>query len=281
MIVIADSGSSKTDWLFIGKDKEISLESPGINPFFQNSEQVFTALSSALGHLPVSEVNAVYFYGAGCIKKKTDQVVHRALSLIFTNAHLEIEDDMLGGARALLGKQPGIACILGTGANSCFYNGEIIEDKVPTLGFILGDEGSGAHLGKLFLNDYFKRALPQELKNRADSNLQLNMPEVLAAVYRGEYPSRYLAGFSKFLKQNIAHVYIRNLVKRGFSEFFFRNVERYENYKSVRVSFVGSIAFFYADILKEVAVEREIQIGKIVEKPIEGLKHFHSNLNKK
>ena len=274
MIVIADSGSSKTDWLFLS-DTETRIETKGINPFFQNTEEICKGLSTAFDSINNNSVKNVYFYGAGCIKDKTDTVVSDALSQIFPTAEIQVEDDMLGAARSLLGKEKGIACILGTGANSCFYDGEKIADKVPTLGFILGDEGSGAHIGKLFLNDYFKRALPEDFKQKVDKDLALEWPEVLAAVYRGEYPSRYLASFSKFLGKNRKHVYAQSLIKRSFTEFFFRNIERYKNCKTLPVSFVGSIAFYYADLLKEVAFDRGITIEKIIEKPIEGLKQFH------
>lgn len=275
MIVIADSGSSKTDWLFLS-DTETRIESKGINPFFQNTEDIYNELNKAFYSIENKSVKKVYFYGAGCIKGKTDTIVYTALSQTFTGAEIYVEDDMLGAARSLLGKKKGIACILGTGANSCLYDGIQITDKVPTLGFILGDEGSGAHIGKLFLNEYFKRAIPEDFKQKVDKELALEWPDVLAAVYKGEYPSRFLASFSKFLGKNKNHLYTQSLIKRSFTEFFFRNVERYKNYNELRVNFVGSIAFYYADLLEEVALDRGITIGKIIEKPIEGLKQYHT-----
>lgn len=277
MIVIADSGSSKTDWLFLNKPESINIQSPGINPFFQNTEEILEKQGKYFDKNITSKATEIHFYGAGCIKGKTSHTVEYALKEIFPHAKIHVEDDMLGAARSVLGNNAGIACILGTGANSCLYNGTKIADKVPTLGFILGDEGSGAHIGKLFLNDYFKRAIPQDLKNRVDKELKLEMPEVLAAVYKGEYPSRYLAQFSKFLNVNINHPYTQNLIKKSFNDFFSRNIERYTDYRSLSVNFVGSIAFHYSEILKEVALERGITIGNIIEKPIQGLKKFHSN----
>jgi N-acetylglucosamine kinase-like BadF-type ATPase len=177
-----------------------------------------------------------------------------------------------------LGRSSGIACILGTGTNSCLYNGSEITDKVPTLGFILGDEGSGAYLGKLLMNDYFKRAVPEDLKQIMESELHLEMADVLNSVYRESYPSRYLAKFSVFLNQNRNHIYVQNLIKRSFTDFFFRNIERYNNYQNYTVNFVGSIAYHYSDLLKEVAFNRKIEIGNIIDKPINGLKKFHTNL---
>lgn len=277
MIVIADSGSSKTDWLFIDQKNETTLQTPGINPFFQSSTQIADKLQDLINDKLKFQAESIFFYGAGCLKGKTDKTVIEALKKIFLNAEIYVEDDMLGAARSLLGKEKGIACILGTGANSCLYNGSEITDKVPTLGFILGDEGSGAHLGKLFLNDYFKRAIPEEIKIKAELELKLEMPEVLAAVYKKEYPSRYLAGFSKFLSENKTHHYTQSLIKRSFSEFFGRNIKRYSNYKNLEVNFIGSIAYYYSDLLKEVALKHEITIGKIIKKPIDGLKDYHLN----
>jgi N-acetylglucosamine kinase-like BadF-type ATPase len=276
MIVIADSGASKTDWLLLDKSHESLLHSDGISPFYQNTDEIFNRQKSAFDSVPKDEVKEVFFYGSGCIKDKTDVIVADALSQIFPKAKINVEDDMLGAARALLGNDEGIACILGTGANSCHYNGKEIVDKVPTLGFILGDEGSGAHMGKLFLNDYFKRAIPEDLKEKIETELHLEIAEVLASVYREEYPSRYLANFSRFLHQNKNNIYTQNLIKRSFSEFFFRNVEHYTNYQNLQVNFSGSISFHHADLLREVAFDRNIKIGKIIEKPIEGLKTYHT-----
>ena len=277
MIVIADSGSSKTDWLFLSSENEFSINSSGINPFFQQTEEIYATLSTTFKTVEKAEVSKVFFYGAGCIKDKTDYIVADALKKLFTNALVFVEDDILGAARALLGKSSGIACILGTGTNSCLYNGSEIVDKVPTLGFILGDEGSGAYLGKLFINDYFKRAIPEDLKQKMESELHLELADVLNAVYRQEYPSRYLAKFSAFLGINRNHIYVQNLIKRSFTDFFYKNIERYNDYKNYSVNFVGSIAYHYSDLLKEVAFNRNIKIGNIIDKPIEGLKKYHSN----
>ena len=278
MIVIADSGSSKTDWLFMSSEKEYIISTHGINPFFQQTDEIFATLSSTFTNDQKKEVSEVYFYGAGCIKGKTDQIVSEALKRVFPKALIAVEDDILGASRALLGKSSGIACILGTGTNSCLYNGSEIVDKVPTLGFILGDEGSGAYLGKLLLNDYFKRAVPETLKQKMENELHLELADVLNSVYREEYPSRYLAKFSEFISKNRNQNYVQNLIKRSFTDFFFRNIERYNDYQNYTVNFVGSIAYYYSDLLKEVAFNRKIEIGNIIDKPINGLKKFHTNI---
>lgn len=276
MIVIADSGTSKTDWLFLD-ETDCHIQTPGINPFFQDADKIYANQKNRFNGLQKEKTSKLFFYGAGCIKGKTDSLVVEALQKIFYNADIFVEDDMLGAARAVLGNNEGIACILGTGANSCHYNGHKIADKIPTLGFILGDEGSGAHIGKLFLNDYFKKAIPQDLKALAEKEYNLEISEVLAAVYRSEYPSRYLAKFSRFLHKYNKHSYTQSLIKRSFSDFFAKNIEGYKNYKNLEVNFVGSVAYHFSVLLKEVASERGIMIRKILEKPIEGLKEYHSN----
>jgi N-acetylglucosamine kinase-like BadF-type ATPase len=277
MIAIADSGSSKTDWVFISGSETTAIETLGINPFYQETDQIISGIKSGVPENLCNSVKEVYFFGAGCIKGKTDKIVADALVSVFSSAKVQVEDDMTGAAKALLGSKQGIACILGTGANSCFYNGREITDKIPALGFILGDEGSGAYLGKLFLNDYFKRAIPDELMKRIDAELKLDMAEVLNSVYKETYPSRYLAGFSKFIYRNKNHPYMQRVIKQSFTDFFIKNIERYENYQKTTVNFVGSIAFYYKDILQEVAFDRNVKIEQIIHKPIEGLKSYYSN----
>ena len=283
MILIADSGSSKTDWILI-KDNQLieNIVTPGINPFFQQTEDIVKMLSVVFSPEIRDQKVEIYFYGTGCIKNESDSVIINALNTIFPYATIEVEDDMLGAARSLLGHQEGIACIIGTGSNSCRYDGEKIIDKVPTLGYILGDEGSGAYLGKIFLNNYFKRSIPADMKAIVDSELNLEVPKVLSAVYKGEYPSRYLASFSRFIIKNGNHPYMTALLKGGFEAFLSNNVEKYSDYKSIPVNFVGSIAFYYADLLRDVANEKNIRIDRILHKPIEGLIEYHiSTKNKK
>ncbi len=277
MILIADSGSTKTDWLLIQSGQTIkNFETAGINPFFHDTEEIKQALNEQFSTLPHSGIEQVHFYGAGCIKGETDHTVSNALKTLLPNSAVQIEDDMLGAARALLGKQNGIACILGTGANSCqFIEGKIV-DKIPPLGYLLGDEGSGAYLGKTFLNDYFKRGIPKDLHEKIASELQLEWPKVLKAVYKEKSPNRYLASFSKFFYENKQHPYIKSLIKSGFEAFLSKNIERYNNVNEYPVCFVGSIASLYSDFLEEVFEDRGLQLGRILIKPIDGLKEFHS-----
>lgn len=276
MILIADSGSSKTDWTIIDEKQTVgTVETPGINPYFQNAVEIEEKLAVAFSKDLKTSVTSIFFYGAGCIKNSTDKTIIQALNKIFINAGIEAEDDLLGAARALLGKEQGIACILGTGSNSCFYNGTMIIDKVPALGYVLGDEGSGSYLGKLFLNSYLKRGMPVDLSKLVEQELNMQMTEVLAAVYRKEYPNRYLAGFSQFILKNIEHPFLKAMVSDSFEAFFSKNIEKYEHYREVPVNFIGSIAYYYSDLLKSIAAKRGIHIEKILHKPIDGLVKYH------
>ena len=277
MKIIADSGSTKTDWLIWSSENDSRLiTSAGINPFFKDSATILEELREAFAGVNADEVSEVFFYGAGVIAGKTDNVVSRALEQFFANAGVEVNDDMLGAARALLQHQGGIACILGTGANSCLYDGKGIVDKVPTLGFILGDEGSGAYFGKLFVNRYFKRALPSDLHAAVESELALQWPDVLQAVYRGDTPNRYLAAFTRFLSRHKEHSWVEAFMVAGFKDFLQRNVLKYSNAEQLEVSFVGSVAFYFSEFLGRAAEELSLKIGTISAKPIEGLKVYHS-----
>lgn len=276
MILIADSGSSKTDWKVIGKDGEIkSVSTTGINPVHQDFGFIYNEFTEKLIPEIGTEILQIFFYGAGCTPEKAP-VVKEALEKAFSKAKVEVYDDLLAVARALCGHEKGIACILGTGSNSCLYDGEKIIDKVPALGYILGDEGSGAVLGRKVLSNYFKRDMPNELTKKFDEEYQLSMGEAIENVYRKPPANRYLAGFSKFLIQNIEHPYIEKMVYDSFTEFFERNALRYENSDKLPIHFVGSIANYYKEVLEKVAEDKGVKIGKILKAPIDALVKYHS-----
>lgn len=275
MILIADSGSTKTDWKLVSNSSEMNFQTPGINPVFQDKTEIVSTQQPFFTTIPSQSIQRVYFYGAGCLPGLPTQTVHEALNLLFPQAIIEVADDMLGAARALLHNSAGIACILGTGANSCLYNGRQITDKIPALGFILGDEGSGAYLGKELLNQYFKRALPDDLNQAITKELKPNLQQVIQSVYRKEYPNRYLAQYAKFIGIHQNHPHIQELLKKSFATFFEKNVQRYPNYENLPVALTGSIAFHFSEILKEVAKECHIQIKKILANPIQELAAYH------
>ena len=278
MILIADSGSTSTNWVLVEDGKSVqSLFTPGINPFYQTPEEIAGEIATLTLNVKPSSVKAIYFYGAGCVADKIEMVKH-AIAQSFTQSQIYVESDLVAAARGLLQHEAGIACILGTGSNSCFYNGKNIVSNVSPLGFILGDEGSGAVLGKKFIADCLKNQLPEELKNKFLTTFGLTANDIINHVYRKPFPNRYLAQFTPFLGENMAEPAIYNLIFDSFTDFFVRNVMQYPNFEEYPVSFVGSIAYYFKDILEVVAFELGITLGEIKQSPLEGLVAFHSTL---
>lgn len=280
MILIADSGSTKTDWRLIDGEKKIhQFTTQGINPYFQTSEEIseifrkelLSQLWSNIQH-PISQI---YFYGAGCRVDDKKQIVRKAFEDHFKGAVIEIETDMLGAARSLCGFNSGIAAIIGTGMNSGFYDGEFIVENRISLGYILGDEGSGAHIGKMFIADLLNEELPKDLSARFYERYKLSPDEIIDSVYRKPMPNRFLATFSKFVYQNLKEQYCIDLVKNSFELFFDKYICKYPQYKSVKLSCTGSVAYYYSNILRSVAESRGVNIDKIVETPIAGLTLYH------
>jgi N-acetylglucosamine kinase-like BadF-type ATPase len=284
MILIADSGSTKTAWRLVDENNDIhQFRTEGMNPVHMTSELLeeilLTQLCREMKYDP-SRIDNVYFYGAGCVPGKAQEHMHSVLHKVFKGAEVFVEDDMLAAARAVCGHNPGIACILGTGSNSCFYDGEQIEHKVPALGFILGDEGSGSWMGKSFLASYIRNELPEELRDRFQKQYSLDRQAILQNVYRGERPASYLAGFSKFLFRHRSDPFVHQLVYSGFTLFLEKNVMRYEDYSRFPVHFSGSIAFYYSSILRQAASGLNLTVKNIVESPIAGLTLYHNQQNK-
>jgi N-acetylglucosamine kinase-like BadF-type ATPase len=224
------------------------------------------------------DIDSIYFYGAGCSFPDKKILVSRALVRFFGNSMIEIQSDLLGAARSLFQHEKGIACILGTGSNSCYYNGKEIEQNVSPLGFILGDEGSGAVLGKLFIADCLKNQLPVELKEKFLTCYELTPEMILENVYKKPFPNRYLAQFTPFLLENIEEPSIFNLVYDSFDAFLIRNVMQYP-LDDIQIGFVGSVAYYFRDTIEIVASERRIIISDIVQNPMNGLVKYHSAAN--
>lgn len=276
MILIADSGSTKTDWCVVLDGTPIKrITTKGINPFFQPEEEIQQELTiSLLPQLPERTVNSVYFYGAGCTPEKAP-ILRRAIAdSLSVVGNIKAHSDMLAAARGLCGHEAGIACILGTGSNSCFYNGEDIVNNISPLGFILGDEGSGAVLGKLLVGDILKNQLSPAIKEAFLKQFDLTAPEIIDRVYRQPFPNRFLASLSPFIAQHLEEPAIRALVFNSFTAFLRRNVMQYD-YEKYPVHFIGSVAACYKEILQEAALEMGIRIGKILQSPMEGLIQYH------
>ena len=279
MILIADSGSTKTDWCVVEKGELVQqIFTKGTNPFFQSEEEISNEIATALlPELKTNEFDAVYFYGAGCGFPDKIAVVHRALTKHLNVAgDVEVATDMLAAARGLCGREAGIACIMGTGSNSCYYDGESIVANVSPLGFILGDEGSGACLGKLMVGDLLKNQMTPELKEKFLAQFNLTPADIIDRVYRKPFPNRFLASLSPFLAQNISEPCVHDLVLNSFKAFFKRNIMQYENYQNLKVNLIGSVAYYYKEVLAEAAEAMGVQLGTIIQSPMEGLIKYHA-----
>ena len=275
MILIADSGSTKTAWTLVEKADNV-IKTDGINPVFMNSGCVEEILRSQL--LPQlgeqAIVTEIYFYGAGCASAEKKNLVKQALQAVFGDIKIEIASDLLGAARGLCKHQSGIACIMGTGSNSCLYENGNIRWNVPALGFILGDEGSGAVLGKLLMGNLFKNQLPDVVKQNFEQTYGLTMMDVIEKVYRTPLPNRFLASFGPFISKHINQPAVYNMVYDALESFIVRNVKQYP-YTTLPVYFTGSIAFYFTDILNQLADKHGFTIGRIDQDPLQGLVEFH------
>ncbi len=275
MILIADSGSTKTHWVLVDcKTVVKEIYTGGINPFYQSEADIAEELENELQPQLQVEVDKVYFYGAGCSFPDKKQMVNDAIAKLYPKAEILIYNDLLGAARALFQDKPGIACILGTGSNSCFYNGEDLVQNVSPLGFILGDEGSGAVLGKKFIGDLLKHQLCEELSQKFFTEFKLTPAEIMDAVYKQPFPNRYLARFTRFMSVHKNEESISKIINQSFAEFFQRNVWQY-NYKEHACSFVGSIAYYFKDMLVHAAAANNVQVGEVVQNPMVGLIKYH------
>ena len=276
MILIADGGSTKTEWCVADQGKEVQrIITKGMNPYFQSEEEISNEIQTVLiPELKTATFDVLYFYGAGCLPEKIP-MMERALGKHLDVKTIVVNSDMLGAAHGLSGKNPGIVCILGTGSNSCYYDGEQITANVSPLGFILGDEGSGAVLGKLMVGDILKNQMPDGLKEKFLQQFDLTPAMIIERVYRQPFPNRFLASLSPFLAQNIEIPEIRALVLNAFKAFLNRNVKQYD-YQNNKVHFIGSIAYYYKEILNEAILECGMQPGSIVQAPMEGLVAYHA-----
>lgn len=281
MILIADSGSTKTEWCIADEGQGVSIQTivtAGTNPYFQSPEEIAGEIKETLcPAIAGYNIKTIYFYGAGCAFPEKNKIIADALHHYIPGARIEVFSDLMGAARSLCGTSPGIACILGTGSNSCLFDGEEITEHVSPLGFILGDEGSGSVLGKILVGDCLKGQLPEYLVNKFMAQYDLTPALILERVYKQPFPNRFLARLSQFLLENIAEQAIYNIVYSGFRSFFIRNVMQYEGFDKYPIHFAGSIAFHYRDVLKEAALSLNLNLGNIEKAPMPGLISFHSH----
>ena len=280
MILIADSGSTKTDWAVVDDGRMVtSMATQGINPFHQDTDNIAAVIETELlpkmGDIYPEEI---YFYGSGCREDKVEMMCS-ILGRAFPHcARIEAQGDLLAAARAVCGANEGIACIMGTGANSCLYDGKRVVENTPPLGYILGDEGSGAVLGKLFVNALFKGQLPESLKDEwlAETGLSLNI--IINKVYREPLANRFLASTSKFIRQHLEVKQLEEMVVDNFREHFRRNVNRYGR-KDLPVGAIGSVAYYYHEQLEKAAMAEGYSLGKVMRSPMDGLMRYHSSMD--
>lgn len=275
--LLADSGATKTSWSLIYDGQVIhQFDSKGISPIYQSEQEIEEYIhQTVFSAFRDKTIDAIYFYGSGCIPEKVP-IVKNAIYKSFPLETIQVYSDLIAAVHALCGYQKGIACILGTGSNSCEWDGEKIVKQISPLGFILGDEGSGADLGKRLVNNALKEQLPAGMKETFLETYQLTPSIIIDKVYRQPFPSRFLASLSPFLLKNIEEPVVRKIVLASFSDFFEKNVMHY-NYKNNKVNFVGSIAYYYSDILRQAAVDKGIETGIIYKSPMQGLIEFYKD----
>jgi N-acetylglucosamine kinase-like BadF-type ATPase len=276
MILIADSGSTKTAWSLVNPDNGSieTCQTSGINPMYQDEEAILKLLQQEITlHIP--DGVKLFFYGAGCINNQANGIVQQALDGFFHSSAVSVETDLMAAARSLCQQAEGIACILGTGSNSCYYNGKEITRHVSPLGYMLGDEGSGAVIGRKFIADLLKNQLPKYIRDRFFSSTNFTAHQLLENVYKKPFPNRFLAQFTRFIHENMNECSLRNLVKDNFNDFFTRNIRQYPEAQHLPIQFTGSIAFYFEILLRDSANESGFRIGIITKSPMEGLIKYH------
>ena len=278
MKLIIDCGSTKADWVIInGKNTVVSFQTEGFNPNYTDKKYISSIILDNTIYTPyIQEITKVFFYGSGCGKEENCALVKDILASIFTNAEINVTHDMLAACHALLGNRNGISCILGTGSNSCFYDGNEITEKSISLGYVIGDEGSANQIGKKIVHDYFYKIMPDDLSVKFESEYSINISDFIENIYHKNQVSRYLAEFSKFAYANKEHDYIKNLCSKCFDEFIEYFILKFKPTSNTEIGFVGSIAYYFQDILSERLEDKGLNMSKIVKNPIEGLIDYYS-----
>lgn len=276
-MLVVDSGSTKADWALVDASGKMSLtHTMGFNPYFHDSEKIFSELTktSFTELIPLAEIKQVFFYGAGCPDDFYRNKMKHALMKVFSEAQVEVAHDLLGAARATCGRKPGLAGILGTGSNSCAYDGKEVTDNVPALAHVLGDEGGGVHLGRLTLQAYFYRELPSELEADFNQSYPEGPDAIIHRIY-GEGQNVHIANFAQFLIRHRSHPFAKNLIQQAFREFATRHLKKYKNWQNLEVNLVGSIADILSEDLKEVFAQENLSLGTVIRKPIDQLVEYH------
>lgn len=279
MIGIVDSGSTKADFVILD-DNGIELKrlrTAGFNPLFITAEEVSKALieNSTLISL-ASEIKEIHFFGAGCRSAELNKIIKDGFLKVFNQAQLKVESDLLAACYAVYDHHPTMVGILGTGSNSCYFDGQNVVKKTPSIGFILGDEGAGNHIGRSLLRAYYTNKLPEDLKIKFTQKYNLSVQELLENIHRKAFPNAYLASFNEFAYEHRKNEFVKDLIQNCFREYFIYQVEPYDKYDCKEISFIGSIAFYYQNLIQEVAEEFGFKVNKCLQKPIDGLVEYFS-----
>jgi N-acetylglucosamine kinase-like BadF-type ATPase len=276
VILIADSGATKAEWCLVNNGKKKTIFTQGISPYFLNSEQITELVKNEVNKiLKEIQPDNIYYYGTGCANPDNAKTVKKALGKVFTKSKIEVDTDLLAAARAACDHDKGVACILGTGSNSCYFNGKKIIKNSPGIGYVLGDEGSGAYLGKKVVQYYLYNTFDEDLRARFDAKFVTTSVEILDNVYKKPLPNKYLASFTMFLAENRGHYMIENILEDGLNDFFFHHLCKYAEIWKHPVSFVGSVAFGFKDIIEQLCHAYEFDLGTIVKNPMPGLITYH------
>lgn len=278
MVAIVDSGSTKSDWVILDEFKNVFLktETIGFNPNFISKELIVPEIQKNNSLTTVkNSITKIFFYGSGCGVKQNCETIEQEVGKVFTNAEITVKEDLTAAAYAAYNGKPTIVCILGTGSNSCYFDGENIKIKLPSLGYLMGDEGSGSAIGKQLVRRFFMQKLPEDLRLDFEKTYSLTIDEALQNMYHKTRPNAYLADFNRFVVERKNHPYFQNMVLEEMKNFFEYQVLPYEESQNAEINFIGSIAYYYEDVLRKAASELHLNVGHIVQKPIESLVNYH------
>ena len=281
MIIIADGGSTKTNWCLVTEEgKKVYFNTEGYNPYFSDEEYIIQSLKENLPtDLDLAGITEVNYYGAGCSTADKRQIVENAMQAVFTYSKINVGHDLLAAARALLGNKEGFAAILGTGTNTCIYDGKDVASNIDSGAYILGDEGSGCYIGKKLLTDYIRGYMPEAVRKNFWDTFQLTPDDINERVYTQPLANRFCASFSKFVYDNIVNIeYSRNIVRTSFEDFFRNLVTHYPDYQKYTFNCIGSVGYNFRNVLEEVATENGMTVGRIIRSPIDDLVKYHLEL---
>lgn len=278
-ILIADSGATKTEWCISSAGNDKIYKTEGLNPYYHTVESIREVIGQKLyPKIADRTISDIHFYGAGCDSEKKIAVVRKALNAVFSDVNIHISEDLLGAARACFFDQPGIACILGTGSNSCLYDGTKIVEHIPSLAFILGDEGSAGYFGKKLINKYFRFEVPDELKESLEENYNMDLDHINRGLYDNSQKSRFIASYAAFLGEHEDHPFVQEILYEGFENFITRIVMKYTDALKYEVRFIGSVGYGHQEMINEILQKHGMQEGTFISKPMKRLVEYHSSI---